>query len=216
MNAVVLFSGGLDSTVLLHEVLHRGFKPLALTFKYNQRHLKEVDLAIDTCYKLEVPQEIVDITIVGSILNSALTGKVEVPTTEEAGNDDQPSTYVPFRNTILLSIAFGIAESNNIKGVYYGSQQRDDAGYWDCTDEYVKQLQAVVELNRKIQIQIRRPFRKMTKAQVVKLGSNLEVDFSNTYSCYRGEEEHCWNCSTCDERREAFEEASIIDPLFKG
>ena len=120
-----------------------------------------------------------------------------------------------FRSTILLSIAFGIAESLGADEVYYGSQQRDDAGYWDCTDEFVAKFQALAKLNRKHQIKLKRPFGHMEKSEVVKLGSQFNVNFENTYSCYRGGVNHCWNCPTCDERRLAFMNANIVDPLYE-
>jgi 7-cyano-7-deazaguanine synthase len=214
---LVLLSGGIDSTVLLHQVRHSHPEGVvyALSFIYNQNHVRELKCAASLCSGLNVQHKTINITSVGQILKSALTGKVEVPTSEQAGDDVQPPTYVPFRNTILLSIAFGVAESLGADEVYYGSQQRDDAGYWDCTDEFVAKFQAVADLNRKHKIKLKRPFRKMEKWEVVKLGSHYNVNFANTYSCYRGGVNHCWDCPTCDERRLAFMNADIKDPLYE-
>lgn len=214
-DCIVLISGGLDSTVLLHSVAKGwGLKPLGLSFYYKQRHKRELVKAHIQCLKLNVPWLKIDL---GNIIStaSALTGGKEVPTAEEVEGDPQPASYVPFRNTIFLSIAMGIAEARGIKKVFYGAQQRDFDGYWDCTSDYLMQMQKVAYLNRKHKIILHAPFMDWERKLIVKRGQELGVDFSETHSCYAGEFPPCGKCPSCEERRLAFEEAGIKDPLVE-
>lgn len=211
-SAVVLLSGGLDSTVLLHQAV-RGLRCpriLALSFNYGQRHSRELDCARWQAVRAGVAaHRVIDVSFLGDLLKrgSALAaGGGEVPNLADlsAAQLQQPPTYVPNRNMMLLSMAAACAEAEGIHDVYYGAQALDEYGYWDCTAEFLERLNHVLALNRKQPIVVHAPFVKMKKAEVVQLGAGLGVDFAHTWSCYRGEEKACGACPTCVERLAAF------------
>ena len=125
----------------------------------------------------------------------------------------QPPTYVPNRNMTLLSIAAAYAETQDIFDIYYGAQAQDEYGYWDCTTDFLERVNAVFALNRARPIRMHAPFMSRKKSELVRLGSELQVDFSRTWSCYRGEALSCGTCPTCVERLNAFRDAGMDDPL---
>jgi len=219
--AVVLVSGGLDSSVLLHHMvraLHR--EPVhALSFNYGQRHSKEIECAKWQCHAAGVAEHrVLDLSFLGEMIGDAsalVAGGQPVPDLDELSRDqlDQPPTYVPNRNMMLLSIAGAYAEARQAQDVFYGAQALDEYGYWDCTISFLEGLNAVLRLNRREPITIHAPFIRMKKAETVKLGLELGVDFSHTWSCYRGGETACGACPTCVERLKAFREAGASDPL---
>jgi len=174
--------------------------------------------------KFEVPHVFLDLStifaggdrtnITGMFTTSALVGEdVEIPTIDEVFGDPQPATYVPHRNMILLSLAASFAEMIGADRVFYGAQERDLYGYWDCTPEFVDKLNVVLRLNRGNPVNVEAPFLRLTKAKVVALGTSLGVDFDHTWSCYKGGEKACGVCPTCAERLIAFNENSLVDPL---
>lgn len=219
--AVVLLSGGIDSTVLLQYVARRlAKKPIhALSFNYGQRHSKELECARWQADALEIDRHrIVDVTFLGDLVKGAsalVQGGKAVPDMSELspGQLDQPPTYVPNRNMVLLSIAAAYAESHGIREVYYGAQALDEYGYWDCTTEFLRRVNAVLALNRRDAIVIHAPFIERKKVESVRLGAELGVNFAYTWSCYRGGENPCGACPTCIERLKAFDEAGLRDPL---
>lgn len=147
---------------------------------------------------------------------SALTDPgIRVPELRRISGRDrrQPVTYVPHRNLVLLSLASAYAEARGIRDVYYGAQAQDEYGYWDCTMEFVERLNKLLSLNRKKSIRVHAPFAGMRKADVVKLGLDLGVDFAQTWTCYRGAERPCGKCPSCVERARAFRDAGVSDPL---
>ncbi len=222
MAATILLSGGLDSTILLHHVAReRGEKKLhLLSFDYGQRHNRELDMA--RWQARQVPgvaeHRVADMSMLAELLgnSSALlkTGE-SVPDLSEIAPAErsQPPTYVPHRNLILLSLAAAYAESRGCPSVYYGAQAHDQYGYWDCTPEFIRRANSLLSLNRSIPVTIKAPFAEMTKADEILLGQKLGVDFSKTWSCYRGGETPCGTCPTCVERCKAFNQAGIEDPL---
>jgi 7-cyano-7-deazaguanine synthase len=219
--AVVLLSGGADSTVLLHHVLRNlGRRPVhALSFNYSQRHAKELDCARWQARAAGVAEHrIIDVSFLGDLLKPAtalVAGGDDVPDLRDLSMAQlvQPPTYVPNRNMILLSLAAAYAETAGIEEVFYGAQAQDQYGYWDCTTTFVDRLNHVLALNRGKPVKVYAPFVRMKKAETVQLGLELGVDFSRTWSCYRGGQKACGTCPTCAERIAAFRAASAQDPI---
>ena len=219
--AVVLLSGGVDSTVLLHHVIRNlGRRPVhALSFNYSQRHSKELECARCQARSAGVAEHgIIDVSFLGELLKpstSLVAGGEDVPNLRDLSADQlvQPPTYVPNRNMILLSVAAAYAEGAGIDEVFYGAQAQDQYGYWDCTTTFVERLNHVLALNRGKPVQVYAPFVRMKKAETVQLGIELGVDFSHTWSCYRGGQNACGTCPTCVERIAAFRAAGAQDPI---
>lgn len=219
--AVVLASGGVDSSVLLHHVVRDlAYSPVhALSFFYGQRHAREIACAEWQAVAAgAADHRIADLSCMGSLVakGTALVAEgSEVPdfAALRPGDLDQPPTYVPNRNMVLLSIAAAYAEALGIRDVFYGAQALDEYGYWDCTRAFLDRLNATLALNRREPVTVHAPFVGMKKPETVKLGLTLGVDFGHTWSCYRGDEVACGTCPTCVERLKAFREAGAPDPL---
>ncbi len=223
--AVVLLSGGMDSTALLHRVVRDGgAHPVhALSFNYGQRHGRELACARWQAAAAGVARHtVVDVSFFGPLVRSGtalVDGGQGVPDLADVPPDqrDQPPTYVPNRNMMLLSMAAAYAEAHGMADVYYGAQAQDEYGYWDCTATFVHRLNNVLALNRREPVTIRAPFAELSKAAALRIGLALGVDYSQTWSCYRGGGEACGTCPTCVERLKAFEEAGVRDPLpYRG
>jgi 7-cyano-7-deazaguanine synthase len=220
-SAVVLLSGGMDSTVLLHHVAATlGRAPIhALSFNYGQRHARELECAAYQAATAGVGcHTVLDISFFGDVVRagtSLVDGGGAMPDLADVSpsDRDQPPTYVPNRNMMLLSIAAAYAEAQGIAEVFYGAQAQDEYGYWDCTDDFLGRINAVLQLNRKTPIRVLAPFMDRKKEALVTLGRDLGVDFAHTWSCYRGGERPCGTCPTCVERRKAFAGAGWADPL---
>lgn len=217
--AVVLLSGGLDSSVLLyHYVVGKGISVKALSVDYGQRHKREVGWAGFICKQLQdkgrdVEHKILDLGCLKSILaSSSLTNRnIEVPEGHYA-EESMKSTVVPNRNMILLSLASAWAISEKADFVAYAAHAGDHAIYPDCRLEFVSAMQTALFLADWHQVEIQRPFIRMSKSEIVRLGWTLRVPFELTWSCYKGGEKHCGKCGTCVERREAFSLAGVQDP----
>lgn len=223
--AVVLLSGGLDSAVALAVCRRDGFTPYALTIDYNQRHRVELECARKIAQSMGVARHIVlnvDLTQWGG---SALTSDTKVLTNRDAKTmgSDIPSTYVPARNTIFLSLAMGWAETLDSGDIFIGAHSLDYSGYPDCRPEYFDAFARMADLATKIGVEgaqwkIHTPLLQMTKSDIVKLGTSLNVPFENTVSCYqpttRGDTViACGVCDACIIRRRAFVSAGTADPL---
>ncbi|GMV98995.1 MAG: 7-cyano-7-deazaguanine synthase [Candidatus Hydrogenedentota bacterium] len=219
--AVVLLSGGLDSSVLLHHAVKQLRKTpvFTLSFDYGQRHARELDCADWQAEAAGVAKHtVLDVSFLGPLVASGTTlvrGGAEVPDFETLCETDldQPPTYVPNRNMMLLSMAAAYAEAHGVTDVYYGAQARDEYGYWDCTAEFLKRINEVLSLNRRQAITVHAPFVASLKSDAVRLGAELGVDFTHTWSCYRGGVAACGTCPTCVERLKAFADAGLTDPL---
>ena len=219
--AVVLLSGGLDSTVLLHHAVKdlQCAPVYALSFRYGQRHGRELDCAVWQAKAAGVAEhQVLDISFLGELLRDGtalVSGGADVPDLAELSEHDleQPPTYVPNRNMVLLSLAAAWAEAKGCRDVYYGAQAQDEYGYWDCTTDFVARINETLALNRRNAVQIHAPFATARKARNVEMGLRLGVDFGHTWSCYRGGEQPCMTCPTCVERVHAFAEAGADDPL---
>lgn len=216
MKTVVLLSGGIDSTTLLYKLAReQGINNVyALSFDYGQRHKKELKMAQKTCKKLRVNHKLVDVTPITPLLQgSALTTKgIEVPEGHYE-NESMRLTMVPNRNMIFLSLAIGYAISIKSQDVYYAAQAGDRAIYPDCRKEFVAAMKQVAKLCGYNEIRVHAPFLYLTKADIVKLGNKLGIDYSLTWTCYKGKEKACGKCGSCVERLEAFRKAGAKDPL---
>lgn len=219
--AVVLLSGGVDSSVLLHHVVKElGCAPVhALSFHYGQRHSRELDCAQAQAVAVGAAEHrVIDMSFLGPLLapgSALIDSGADVPDLTDLSDAEleQPPTYVPNRNMMLLSMAAAYAEANGFVDVFYGAQAQDEYGYWDCTAAYLARLNQVLALNRATPVTIHAPFITKPKAETVRLGLELGVDFARTWSCYRGEARPCGACPTCVERRKAFAACGVADPL---
>lgn len=214
MKAVLILSGGLDSTTLLYKMLSDGYEVEALTFNYAQRHKKEIDCAKEIVRLRKIPHRVIDLSCLAAILgDSALLGGKEVPKchyTEDAARQ----TIVPNRNMIMLAVAAGYAEAHEIPAVFYAAHRNDSTIYPDCRREFVEALKPAITLATAWHpVELRAPFIDLTKAEIVKLGLELKVPYELTWSCYKGEEKPCKGCPTCIERKEAFTLNGAKDPL---
>lgn len=220
-SAVFLLSGGIDSSVLLHHIVRDldAGRVHALSFNYGQRHSRELECARAQALTAGVREHrIIDSSFLGALLcegSALLTGGASVPDLKDLPAEalKQPPTYVPNRNMMLLSMAAAYAEAMGIQDVFYGAQAQDRYGYWDCTSEFLERINSVLSLNRGRAVRIHAPFVNKSKAEIVRLGLALQVDFSSTWSCYRGGETACGACPTCVERIQAFRECGASDPL---
>jgi 7-cyano-7-deazaguanine synthase len=150
--------------------------------------------------------------------SALIEGTIPVPDLDslDATDCDQPPTYVPNRNMVLLSVAAAYAEAHEISDTFYGAQAQDRYGYWDCTVDFIDGINDLLRLNRRAPVVIHAPFARMRKATILKVGQELGVDYTRTWSCYRGGAVPCGTCPTCVERTEAFREAGIEEPLPAG
>ena len=222
--AVVLLSGGLDSATILAIARSEGFKCYALTFKYGQRHHREIEAAKKIAQSLAVAEHrIIDIDLV-AFGGSALTDpNIKVPKDrKELGASTQiPTTYVPARNTIFLSYALAWAEVLGIFDIFLGVNTTDYSGYPDCRLEFISAFEKTANLATAAAVQgkgkyhIHTPIIKMTKAQIILTGTRLGVDYSLTHSCYDPDEQgrSCGRCDSCRLRLKGFAEAGLKDPI---
>jgi 7-cyano-7-deazaguanine synthase len=219
--AVVLLSGGLDSTTLLHYVSKRlrVGRIYALSFLYGQKHHRELEAAAWQARAAGVvAHDVVDMSFFGALTpgSSTLTDRaMEVPRLADLSADQlsQPPTYVPNRNMLLLSLAAAYAEAREVGDVFYGAQAQDRYGYWDCTADFLDRINAVLALNRRCPVTVRAPFVTMRKSEELRIGEALGVDYAHTWTCYRGDSMPCRECPACVERAAAFREVGRPDPL---
>ncbi|MDD4244778.1 MAG: 7-cyano-7-deazaguanine synthase QueC [Candidatus Methanomethylophilaceae archaeon] len=217
VRAVVLLSGGLDSTTALAKALDEGCEAVALSFRYGQRHSRELDSARAVTEHYGIRHVVVDIDL--SMFRSALTNlDMEIPEGREAIGSDIPDTYVPARNIIMLSVAAGLCESVDADRIYIGANVVDYSGYPDCRPEFFEAFRKMLSVGTKAgteghQIRIETPILKMSKAEIVKLGKALGAPLHLTWSCYEGGEKACGRCDSCILRLRGFEEAGFRDEI---
>jgi len=216
--AVVLLSGGLDSSTLTAYLQSKGMELYAITMQYGQVHKKEVESAIYIAKKYNVKEhKIININM-NEISKSALTdSSISIPENREYFQDI-PVTYVPARNIIFLSIALSYAESKGIDNIAIGANSIDYSGYPDCRDEFFKSYEKMANVGTKYGVEggefkIIRPLIDMSKKDIVLLGNSLKVPFEHTWSCYKGQDVPCGVCDSCKLRHKGFEEAGVKDPL---
>lgn len=219
--AIVLLSGGLDSTTALYLAKSQGYDEIyAITFQYGQKHDKELKSALAVAKAAGVKEHKVVNLLLNQWSGCALTDpQLEV----EDGNverQDIPATYVPARNMVFLSVAASWADALDITDIFIGVSEVDYSGYVDCREEFIRAMEDAINLGtvlgaeKKQRIKIHAPFMHMTKADEVRLGAKLGVDFSLTWTCYRGGDTPCGTCDSCLLRAKAFEEAQERDPLL--
>ncbi len=215
MKTVLIYSGGLDSTVLLYHLRASGHTVQALSVNYGQRHHCELEHAQAICADLGVPYQVADLSnirplLAGSSLTSDSIEVAEGHYTEET----MKSTVVPNRNMLLLSLATSFALSIGAEQVAYAAHHGDHAIYPDCRPEFATAMEHAIELCDWNTIRLIRPFVDWTKADIAKRGAELNIPLEKTWSCYKGKALHCGRCGTCIERREAFDLAGITDPTL--
>ena len=214
--AVVLLSGGLDSTVTLALALADGFEVTALSFRYGQRHTKELDSARRVCIHYGIEHTIVDLDL--SSFRSALTDRrIDVPEDREIGSEI-PITYVPARNIVFLSIAAGLCESIDADRIYIGANAIDYSGYPDCRPEFFQAFSEMLSKGTKAgvegnEIEIATPILRNTKADIVRIGKELNAPLRMTWSCYNGGDKACGRCDSCMLRLKGFSEAGYPDEI---
>jgi len=215
--AVILVSGGLDSTTVVAMAKSQGYDCYTLSFDYGQRHRSELEAAQRVSKLMEVIEHKVVKLDLGTIGGSALTDtSIDIPEEETSGI---PVTYVPARNTVFLSIALGWAEVLGANDIFLGVNAVDYSGYPDCRPEYISTFETVANLATKSGVEgqklsIHAPLIDMTKAQIIQSGLALGVDYSQTVSCYQAslEGQACGRCESCRLRRQGFEQAAVKDP----
>jgi 7-cyano-7-deazaguanine synthase len=221
--AIILFSGGLDSTTCLAIAKSQGYECYALSFSYGQKHSSELEAAKRIANNSHIKlHKIIDLDL-GGFGGSALTDEsIQVPTTSHSSSETSseiPTTYVPARNTVFLSVALAWAEVLEADAIFAGVNAVDYSGYPDCRPEYIKAFQQMADLATKAGIegkgvQILTPLISLTKVEIIQLGESLGVDYSKTVSCYQADENGlaCGVCDSCLIRKQAFQDALEADP----
>lgn len=216
--AIIIFSGGLDSTTCIAIAKSQAYTCYALSFDYGQKHRSELDSAKRMAKLMKVQEHKIVLLDLASLGGSALTDQqTEVP--DYQGNQDIPVTYVPARNTIFLSIALGWAEVIGAYDIFIGANDVDYSGYPDCRPEYLCAFEKMANLATKAGVEganytIHAPLLRLTKAQIIQQGMKLGVDYGATVSCYRADARGraCGKCDSCTYRRKGFTEAGVMDP----
>lgn len=220
---VVLLSGGLDSTTLLAQALHDNFDVHAMTFRYGQRHASEIDAAKRVARRYAVRDHVIVDIDLRTFGGSALTTDIDIPKDRDlqaVGRDGIPITYVPARNTIFLSFALAWAEVLGASDIFIGVNALDYSGYPDCRPEYIAAYERMANLATRGGVEgtnlvhIRTPLIDLTKAEIIRKGLALAVDYSVTQSCYDPDSSGaaCGHCDACQLRLKGFAEAGAVDP----
>ena len=220
--AVVLLSGGLDSTVTAALAQQDGHRIHCVTISYGQRHRVEIERAQAVAKALGAAGHVVVTVDLRAIGGSALTADVEVPKdrAQEERAGKIPITYVPARNTIFLSLALAYAETLDAQAIYFGANVLDYSGYPDCRPDFIRAFETVARLGTKMgvegrTVEIRAPLLMLSKAEIIRRGQDLRVPFQLTHSCYDPglEGVACGRCDSCLIRREGFRQAGVVDPV---
>ncbi|MBV6500722.1 MAG: 7-cyano-7-deazaguanine synthase [Prosthecobacter sp.] len=213
MKTLVLLSGGMDSTTALYWAMREHQVTGAVSFDYGSKHnTRELEQAAWHCHKLGLRHDIVALPFVNELFTSDLLQSGGAVPDGHYADENMKRTVVPFRNGIMLAIACGIAESRDAQGLVIAAHAGDHAIYPDCRETFMKAMAEAMHAGTYAAIELLRPFIDTDKTGIARLGQELGVDFSHTWSCYKGGDVHCGTCGTCVERRESFANAGLTDP----
>ena len=209
-DSIIIVSGGMDSVTLLYDFKDR--IALGISFDYGSNHnAKEIPFARWHCEQLGVEHITIDLAFMPQYFKSSLLEGADAIPEGHYADENMKSTVVPFRNGIMLSIAAGIAESRGLKYVMMANHGGDHTIYPDCRAEFVEAMSKATKAGTFPGIEILAPYTNITKADIARKGKELGIDYSKTWSCYKGEDVHCGKCGTCVERKEALRDAGIED-----
>ena len=209
-DSLIILSCGMDSVTMLHDFCND--IALAVTFDYGSNHNKrEAACAAYHCQLLGIKHILIPLDFMGKYFKSSLLEGAEAIPEGHYASENMKSTVVPFRNGIMLAIACGIAESNGLKHVMMSNHSGDHAIYPDCRQEFVDAMTAAMTAGTYEHIDLVAPYTAISKTDIARIGKRLGIDYSTTYSCYKGGEHHCGKCGTCVERKEALRDAGIDD-----
>lgn len=209
-NSVIIVSGGMDSITLLYD--HKDEIALGISFDYGSNHnAREIPFAKMHCERLGIKHITINLDFMHQYFKSSLLDGTEAIPEGHYADDNMKSTVVPFRNGIMLSIAIGIAESNNLDQVFIANHGGDHTIYPDCRPEFINAIDAAATAGTYNNVKVVAPYTKITKSDIARIGKKLGIDYTETWSCYKGGEVHCGKCGTCVERKEALAEAGIED-----
>ena len=210
-DSVIIYSGGLDSTTLLYEERER--VALAVTFDYGSNHAaREIACARRHCALLGIEHLVIELGFMSRYFNSSLLSGADAIPDGNYDDSNMHSTVVPFRNGIMLSVACGLAESRGLTRVLIANHGGDHAIYPDCRPAFVEAMNGAMQAGTYDGVRLDAPYTNISKADIVRRGARMGINYGETYSCYKGGEHHCGTCGTCTERRKAFLLAAIPDP----
>ncbi|MBM3227663.1 7-cyano-7-deazaguanine synthase QueC [Candidatus Peribacteria bacterium] len=218
-SGVIILSGGMDSVTLLHFLVkHLGCSMRAISFDYGQKHAKEIACAKAQCEELGVNHQVIALPFVGDLFTSALLSKGSDIPEGHYKEDNMKQTVVPNRNMIMSSIAVGYGQSTGASFLALGVHAGDHTIYPDCRESFIDALRKAVELSDWNPFTIYAPFQRMTKVEILEIGFQLSppVDYAKTWTCYKGRDQACGKCGSCQERAEAFKFIHVSDPLLGG
>ena len=209
-NSAIIVSGGMDSITLLYD--HKDEIALCISFDYGSNHnAREIPFAKMHCERLGIKHITINLDFMHQYFKSRLLDGAEAIPEGHYADDNMKSTVVPFRNGIMLAIAIGIAESNNLDQVFIANQGGDHTIYPDCRPEFINAKDAAATAGTYNNVKVIATYTKITKSDIARNGKRLGIDYAETWSCYKGGEVHCGKCGTCVERKEALAEAGIED-----
>ena len=210
-DSLIIVSGGMDSITLLHE--RKDTIALAVSFDYGSNHnAREIPFARLHCQRLGIRHVVIPLAFMQQYFKSSLLEGADAIPDGHYADSNMKSTVVPFRNGIMLSIAVGIAESNSLRRVLIANHGGDHAIYPDCRPEFITAIDAAAKAGTYVDVTIEAPYTNISKTDIARRGKSLAIDYSETWSCYKGGQVHCGTCGTCVERKEALREAGIADP----
>lgn len=210
-DSLIIVSGGMDSITLLHE--RKDTIALAVSFDYGSNHnAREIPFAQLHCQRLGIRHVVIPLAFMQQYFKSSLLEGADAIPDGHYADSNMKSTVVPFRNGIMLSIAVGIAESNSLRRVLIANHGGDHAIYPDCRPEFITAIDAAAKAGTYVDVTIEAPYTNISKTDIARRGKSLAIDYSETWSCYKGGQVHCGTCGTCVERKEALREAGIADP----